>query len=79
MGWTVITPDDLRPCANHLCRGLVIVGFCCPPCALAAQNGYEIHEDGPLGHSETCMARQRARGRDPRLGYPDPQPGQGEG
>lgn len=56
-------PEVLRPCANELCDGLLAGGalYCCAPCALADERHYEIHEDGPLGHTPDCRERQAER------------------
>jgi hypothetical protein len=53
-----------HPCENrHGCERLVAQGteYCCLPCRLAAEGGYEIHEGGILGHSEGCDTRQKLR------------------
>ena len=54
---------DLVPCANQHCDRKVPRGtqHCCFPCRQADLDHYEIHEDGPLGHSEGCKERQAAR------------------
>jgi hypothetical protein len=66
----VTAPLPLKPCANELCHALVSPAslYCCDPCYRSGEGGYEIHEDGPLGHSSSCMDRQRGRGIDPRTG-----------
>lgn len=47
-----------RKCANPLCDfGSGSALYCCNGCALAHEGHYEIHEDGPLGHSERCHRR----------------------
>lgn len=48
-------------CANHLCDHTSSLGalYCCAPCAQADAGKYEIHESGPLGHSDRCLATQR--------------------
>jgi hypothetical protein len=47
-------------CANKLCEHRVRPGiaYCCAPCATAGEGHYEIHESGPLGHTDQCLARQ---------------------
>lgn len=54
---------DLHRCGNKLCdhqvRGAL---YCCWACGNADEHRYEIHEDGPLGHSTDCMARHAERG-----------------
>jgi len=54
---------ELKPCDNELCDRQTSSGaaFCCAGCANAAQNHYEIHEDGILGHSEGCNERHWVR------------------
>lgn len=45
-------------CRNPLCERRVTVAlYCCAPCAMAHDGGYEIHETGPLAHSEGCNKR----------------------
>lgn len=42
-------------CRNSLCdRTTDLMAYCCPACAHAQYGRYEIHESGPLGHSEKC-------------------------
>lgn len=55
---------DLHKCATPDCLRLVSAGsaHCCGACALAATGKYEIHESGPLGHSEWCDERAAERG-----------------
>lgn len=48
-------PDCMRKISHS-------VRYCCSPCALADEQKYEIHEDGPLGHSVYCNARRTERG-----------------
>lgn len=50
---------ELVKCANELCRRLVekTVLYCCHACHMADMKHYEIHEDGPLGHSANCNKR----------------------
>lgn len=49
----------LRKCENHLCDYWLIGSalYCCGGCARAHEGRYEIHESGPLGHSENCAKR----------------------
>lgn len=56
--------DSLKPCVNPSCDHQVRVGaaYCCNACGDAHEKGYEIHEDGPLGHSEGCLERHAKRG-----------------
>lgn len=53
----------LRSCANPLCDYLLAGGalYCCDPCSLAHERGYEIHGDGPLGHDPRCARREEQR------------------
>lgn len=55
---------DLHKCETPDCLRLVSAGsaHCCGACALAAAGKYEIHESGPLGHSEWCNERAAERG-----------------
>jgi hypothetical protein len=48
------------PCANPLCEHHVRPGlaYCCAPCAQADEGHYEIHESGPLAHTDECRKRQ---------------------
>lgn len=58
-----------KECANynHCDRVVRTRGqYCCTACDMAAGNNsrnevYEIHESGPLGHSEGCNARHAER------------------
>lgn len=54
----------LHKCETPDCLRLVgaASAHCCRACALAAEGGYEIHEDGPLGHSRWCDERAAERG-----------------
>jgi hypothetical protein len=60
---------ELKKCTNSLCDRAVKswTAYCCEPCAQAQEGRYEIHEDGPLGHTLSCQARHAERGpfRDP--------------
>lgn len=48
-------------CANELCaRQASQSEYCCPPCKLAANKRYEIHEGGLLGHTAACTRMQGA-------------------
>lgn len=55
--------ERLKPCLNPLCDRLVTmsVAYCCHPCGLANEGHYEIHPDGPLGHTDLCEQRRRER------------------
>ena len=52
----------LHKCATPDCLRLVSAAsaHCCRACVLAAEGRYEIHEDGPLGHSRSCDERDFA-------------------
>lgn len=54
----------LLKCMNELCMRKVKEGvaYCCASCQQADENNYEIHEDGPLGHSPFCNDRKAERG-----------------
>lgn len=48
----------------HTCRGcdrLTSAIYCCGSCGDAIAGKYEIHEDGILGHTDSCNARHKAR------------------
>lgn len=49
----------MRPCKNPLCLYWLIgsAQYCCQTCWKADAGKYEIHEDGPLGHTELCARR----------------------
>ena len=53
-----------KKCDNPGCKRQVHVGthYCCGACAQAHDGKYEIHEDGPLGHSDSCNKRFAERG-----------------
>lgn len=52
----------LKPCRNSLCsRKVKNALYCCAMCARAHDQHYEIHEDGPLSHSDTCDQRHAER------------------
>lgn len=53
--------ENLHKCANLECERLTTADYCCAPCRMAAEGGYEIHPDGPLGHSEGCDKRHMVR------------------
>ena len=57
--------DELKKCDNPECSRLVRKGveYCCAPCRQAREDGYEIHESGPLGHSEGCNRRHEERSK----------------
>lgn len=52
---------QLSKCRNPLCDRLTTAAYCCGPCAQAHEGKYEIHQDGPLGHSEPCNQRHKER------------------
>lgn len=56
--------DELTACSNTLCKRKVpeMVAYCCTGCRLADERHYEVHEDGPLGHSQYCNERLQERG-----------------
>lgn len=56
--------NDLHKCETPDCLRLVSPGsaHCCTACTLAAAGKYEIHESGPLGHSQWCDERAAERG-----------------
>ncbi len=57
-----MTPNPrLHACTNPLCERQTTALYCCGPCDVAHAKRYEIHEDGPLGHSESCNARHAER------------------
>lgn len=55
-----------EPCANPLCDRWVSPSvadpYCCPACRKAHDGKYEIHEDGPLGHSDFFNQKVKERG-----------------
>lgn len=53
----------LGKCSNPLCDRKIPQGilYCCAACGLADERKYEIHEDGPLGHSNSCNERHKER------------------
>lgn len=61
-----------NPCANPLCDALVTpsVAYCCYPCSVASEGRYEVHEEGLLGHTEECKARQLERRSTPMAAEP---------
>lgn len=44
------------------CDRMTAADYCCPACELAHSGNYEIHETGPLAHSDLCNARHLQRG-----------------
>jgi hypothetical protein len=50
---------DGAGCARRISIGM---SYCCASCQMASENRYEIHTDGPLGHSDLCNARHMERG-----------------
>lgn len=68
-------PEFLRLCTNPLCDRAVAANslgerraeYCCTACWEAHRGRYEIHEDGPLAHSNGCDMRwQERQGREVR-------------
>jgi hypothetical protein len=61
---TMTEEFQLIKCLNDLCMRKVkaSVAYCCHPCSRAHEGNYEIHEDGPLGHSEWCNEAMQERG-----------------
>lgn len=57
------TGHQLHRCGNPLCDRLTTADHCCSPCASAREGHYEIHEAGPLAHSEGCNERAARRTR----------------
>lgn len=53
--------NNLHKCANEACDRLTTAYYCCSACGQAAEGRYEIHESGPLGHSEQCDKRHKER------------------
>jgi hypothetical protein len=61
-----------NPCMNPDCDRWISPSvadpYCCGACRTADQgiggdgNRFEVHEDGPLGHSEFCNQRVEERG-----------------
>jgi hypothetical protein len=53
-----------KRCDGSACPRRVSIGltYCCASCQMASQHHYEIHDDGPLGHSDLCNARHLERG-----------------
>ncbi len=47
----------LSPCRNKLCERTTTALYCCGRCVDASEGRYEIHEDGPLSHSDKCNER----------------------
>lgn len=58
-----------KKCDNPLCDRWTSAGasFCCHGCNLAFAGKYEIHEDGPLGHSVECNTRHQERQSSPKI------------
>lgn len=50
---------NLHPCGG--CGRKTTAAYCCGPCADASERHYEIHEDGPLGHTASCNDRHARR------------------
>lgn len=59
-----IADQDFNKCSKPDCMRKVKKGiaFCCHPCSYAAEKKFEIHDDGPLGHTPTCNERDKERG-----------------
>lgn len=53
---------NLATCRNPLCDRRTTALYCCGSCATAHEGKYEIHESGPLGHSDACNQRHAERG-----------------
>jgi hypothetical protein len=53
-----------KKCNNPMCQRITTIrsAFCCAACGAANDGRYEIHEDGPLGHSNSCNERHLERG-----------------
>jgi hypothetical protein len=53
-----------QKCANPVCMHQVRNGvrYCCAACDLAHAGNYDIHDAGPLAHSQACMNNYRHRG-----------------
>jgi hypothetical protein len=61
---TVVKEENgqaLRWCKTPNCPRLTTAEHCCGACATAREGRYEIHESGPLAHSEACDERHRRR------------------
>lgn len=59
-----IADQNFDKCSKPDCMRKVKKGiaFCCHPCSYAAEKKFEIHDDGPLGHTEDCNQRDKERG-----------------
>jgi len=60
-------PNEKRkPCNNPMCERRTALGvdYCCAPCAYAHENHYEIHPDGPLGHTASCNDRHTTNSKE---------------
>jgi hypothetical protein len=57
-------PPLYKQCTNPLCDRKIktSVAYCCYPCSKAHEDGYEIHEEGILGHTRDCNERHKDRG-----------------
>jgi hypothetical protein len=60
----MFSTDRYYKCAKPDCFRKIKQGiaYCCYACSLADKGGYEIHEDGILGHSDLCNAHSKERG-----------------
>lgn len=52
---------ELTKCGNRNCDRLTTADYCCEACRIADEGRYEIHETGPLAHSEPCDKRNEQR------------------
>jgi hypothetical protein len=59
--WLDDKPIRLKKCDTPDCDRLTTADHCCGSCGLAHGGGYEVHESGPLGHSDLCNERQEKR------------------
>lgn len=50
---------QLKKCEG--CERLTSALYCCPACETAHAGRFEIHESGPLSHSDTCDQRNTKR------------------
>ena len=59
-----IADQNFNKCSKPDCFRKVKKGiaFCCHPCSYAAEKKFEIHDDGPLGHTTDCNTRDAERG-----------------
>ena len=67
-----IADQNFDKCSKPDCMRKVKKGiaFCCHPCSYAAEKKFEIHDDGPLGHTAACNMRDAERGTiDPAFAF----------